>query len=667
LNPINPSSDKISHIMNIHFYKAKLLCLPAILVILFFNASIANAQSYKWVKGGGSTSNLAPLGGDRSEQVKYMCTDDNGNVYIVAHMGMYNILADTFYRAAARNITTTIHNFIASYDCNGVLRWAKMLEGYGGIAEAGGIDYYNGNIYFGGALQSDMLHPKYIGLDTVITNTNYSSYLAKFDTGNGGDLKWVKFIGSNVSGNQWLAYAGKIAVDGQGYVHNIAPIKRGCIVTPTFTTTQAGTYDLKYDTAGNLLSVSQITTLDSVWAITQALYNKQTGKWYATIGPSEIFWYSVMGPANNTAVCVFRPDNSLVWMDTTGNWGYLNGLKYDGIGNLYIAGSGQGPGSSYNVGGITVNNTIGNAYVTIFKIDTNDNGKWAYTAMNNLSACNLFDLTLLPDNKIAVTGTFTDTVIHSTDLLVTPSTEGQNPLFIVLDSGGHTVKLDQLHGSGFYDGATAITSDKIGNLYIGGRVEANITGGSLTPYVSNGGNTDYFIMKYGYDCACLSAPPPAANYTHTITTTGAYTVAFTYTGSTGYDSLRWNFGDGGTSTLTTPTHTYAGTGTYTACVTVYTACGSNTYCNTISFSIGVQQPSAGNIQVYPNPTRDELIVSGLANSATYRLMSITGATIKQGTIQNNNGISLSECTPGMYIVELLQSDGTKNVVRVVKE
>jgi PKD repeat protein len=653
--------------MNILFYKAKLLCLPLILVILFFSASITHAQSYKWVKGGGSTSSLGTLGSDWSEHVKRMCTDDHGNVYVVAHMGSTNILADTFYKMAAHStFGGSVHTFIASYTCEGMMRWGKLIEGHG-ESEVGEIAYYNGSIYYAGKSPSETLNYKYFGYDTVITNENYGSYLARFDTGNSGKMRWIRFIGANVYLNQTKSNAGTIAVDGQGYVHNFARIEAACSVTPTYVTTQPGTYDLKYDTTGNLLSVSHVTALDSVWMIRKMTYNKLSGKWFAAVGVNPNYWYAIHS-SSNSAVCAFAPNNSLVWMDTTGNWGAVGSIDYKGGSDLYICAEGQGGiTTSYNIGGITVNNTIGNAYSTVFKLDTNDIGKWAYNLMTTLSVCSFSDLSILAGDKIAVAGLFVGKAVHGSDTLTCGTGEGQNPIFIVMDTAGHTLKIDQLHGPGFYDYGTAIASDKIGNVYIGGQVEANITGGSLTPYFSNGGNTDYFIMKYGYDCACLSAPPPAANYTHTITTTGAYTVAFTYTGSAGYDSLRWNFGDGGTSTLATPTHTYAGTGTYTACVTVYTACGSNTYCNTISFSIGVQQPSAGNIQVYPNPTRDELIVSGLATSATYRLMNITGATIKQGSIQNNNGISLSECTPGIYIVELLQSDGTKNVVRVVKE
>jgi PKD repeat protein len=642
--------------------KIPILLLPIFLLFAFS----AHTQSYKWVKGGGSTT-IFSSSLTRSEVVKQMCTDANGNVYITANMGLTNILADTFYRIAAHSyLAGNLHIFVASYTCDGTMRWAKLIEGYG-ESEVGGIEYASGSIYITGNAPSDFFNYKYFGEDTVITNRNYASYLAKLDTGNNGDLQWIRFIGTNASGNQLLSSAGTLAIDGLGYIHNFARIATGCSVTPTYVTTQPGTYDLKYDATGTLLSVAHVAALDSVWYASKIIFNKTTGKWFAAIEPSTNYWFSVYTDWN-TAVCAFKSDNSLTWMDTTGMNGFITSIDYKGGNDLYVCGSGQGGSTtSYTVGGITVTNTIGNAFGTAFKLDTNDNGKWAYNLMTTLSVCSLDDLTILPGNKIAITGLFVGKAVHGLDTLISATGEGQNPLFIVVDTGGNTIALNQLHSSGFYDAGTCITSDKVGNVYIGGRVEANITGGSLTPYVSNGGNTDYFVMKYGYDCACLTAPPPAANYTHTITTTGAYTVAFTYTGSTGYDSLRWNFGDGGTSTLATPSHTYAGTGTYTACVTVYTACGSNTYCNVISFSIGVQQPSAGKIQVYPNPTRDELIVSGLANSATYRLMSITGATIKQGTIQNNNGISLSECTPGTYIVELLQNDGMKSVVRVVKE
>ena len=77
-------------------------------------------------------------------------------------------------------------------------------------------------------------------------------------------------------------------------------------------------------------------------------------------------------------------------------------------------------------------------------------------------------------------------------------------------------------------------------------------------------------------CASL----PAASFTYVVT--GA-SVSFTYTGTTtpAIDSMRWDFGDGGTSTLTSPSHSYATEDTFHVCVTVYTNCGSNTSCHDV--------------------------------------------------------------------------------------
>jgi len=653
--------------MNNLFFKNHAIYIPVFLFFFLTVSASSEAQSYKWVKGGGSITSFSS-GLDRSERVKQMCTDDNGNVYLTANMGLTNILADTFYRIAAHNyLSGNLHIFVASYTCNGTMRWAKMIEGYG-ESEVGGIEYYNGHIYISGKSPSDFFNYKYFGEDTIITSRNYGSYLAKLDTGNNGDLKWIRFIGADILGNQSLSNAGTVAVDGQGYIHNFARIERACSVTPTYVTTQPGTYDLKYDVSGTLLSVSQVPALDSVWLASKVIFNKTTGKWFAAIEPNNNYWYSVYTNWN-TAVCAFRPDNALEWIDTTGMYGSISSIDYKGGRDLYVCGGGQLVGGigSHNVGGITATSTIGSKHCTLFKIDTNDNGIWLYN-LEGMGGVNSFtSVTILPSSKLALTGLFTGTDVKGADTLTSSAGEVQNPLFVVVDTGGHTIKLDQLHGTGFYDWGMSITSDKIGNAYIGGLMQNNIWGGSLTPYVSNGGNSDYFVMKYGYDCSCLSVPPPAASYTHTVTTTGAYTVAFTYTGSTGYDSVRWNFGDGGTSTSPTPSHTYTGPGTYTACVTVYTSCGSNIYCNTINFSGSVQPLSAGNIRVYPNPARDELVIDGISNTAYYRLMSITGAMTRQGNIENSNAISLKDCVPGIYLLDILQSDGTKNVVRVVKE
>ena len=67
------------------------------------------------------------------------------------------------------------------------------------------------------------------------------------------------------------------------------------------------------------------------------------------------------------------------------------------------------------------------------------------------------------------------------------------------------------------------------------------------------------------------------------------TVLFDATGSSGYESLLWDFGDGTTSTNTYVTHYYGQPGTYTATLTVYNGNGSDT----IEYTIEVPGNAAG--------------------------------------------------------------------------
>ena len=78
---------------------------------------------------------------------------------------------------------------------------------------------------------------------------------------------------------------------------------------------------------------------------------------------------------------------------------------------------------------------------------------------------------------------------------------------------------------------------------------------------------------------CIVAPTAA------FTSSGiSATRNFTYTGTTGLDSVVWNYGDGGHGTGNTSSHTYTTTGVFNVCVTAYSQCGSHTSCSTITIT-----------------------------------------------------------------------------------
>lgn len=72
--------------------------------------------------------------------------------------------------------------------------------------------------------------------------------------------------------------------------------------------------------------------------------------------------------------------------------------------------------------------------------------------------------------------------------------------------------------------------------------------------------------------------------------------------------------------------------------------------------------------VYPNPTTDELNITGvMLGGATYRMLDITGSALIVGALQGTtNTISTQSLSHGIYLLELTMKSGEKNIVKVLK-
>ena len=174
----------------------------------------------------------------------------------------------------------------------------------------------------------------------------------------------------------------------------------------------------------------------------------------------------------------------------------------------------------------------------------------------------------------------------------------------------------------------------------------------------------------GWDSICsdviITCPAPVASFTHS----GSPAINFNYTGTAvAVDSIVWDFNDGSYDTGITPIHSYDSSGTYHVCVVVYTLCGSDTVCVDINaIGLGISSLSLANIQLYPNPSTDELNITGIPSVTSYRLLSVTGVSLQQGILQKgSNVIIIKNYAAGIYIMELTSADGSKKVVRVIKE
>lgn len=150
----------------------------------------------------------------------------------------------------------------------------------------------------------------------------------------------------------------------------------------------------------------------------------------------------------------------------------------------------------------------------------------------------------------------------------------------------------------------------------------------------------------------IGTGPPVADFS-ADSTNGAvpFTVNFTDQSSNA-DSWSWDFGDGGTSNLQNPSHTYNSAGNYTVTLTATNANGNDTETKTDYITAYVPQPPVADF--YAVNTTVEVgenveLVDTSTNNPTSWSWSFPGATPSTSTAQNPN---ISYSTPGVYDVSL---------------
>ena len=97
---------------------------------------------------------------------------------------------------------------------------------------------------------------------------------------------------------------------------------------------------------------------------------------------------------------------------------------------------------------------------------------------------------------------------------------------------------------------------------------------TLTATNAAGSNTK---TKFQYIKVTSASPTPVASFTSNVTSGNVpLSVAFTDKSTGSPTSWKWNFGDGTSSTVKSPTHKYSAVGTYAVILTATNAAGSNT-------------------------------------------------------------------------------------------
>ncbi|MFN7846916.1 MAG: PKD domain-containing protein [Bacteroidota bacterium] len=119
----------------------------------------------------------------------------------------------------------------------------------------------------------------------------------------------------------------------------------------------------------------------------------------------------------------------------------------------------------------------------------------------------------------------------------------------------------------------------------------------------------------------------------------------------------WLFGDGTSSNLQNPTHTYANPGSYTVALVASNCIFSDTLTLTVQIgpAASIEQSNASSFNIFPNPTQNVLSVTGLdaAENHAFQIFDVAGRPVLMGTLQGTQGsIDVSSLSAGIYVLHI---------------
>ncbi|MFH2140929.1 MAG: PKD domain-containing protein, partial [Bacteroidota bacterium] len=134
------------------------------------------------------------------------------------------------------------------------------------------------------------------------------------------------------------------------------------------------------------------------------------------------------------------------------------------------------------------------------------------------------------------------------------------------------------------------------------------------------------------------------------------------TNAIGVLSWQWNFGDGNTSALPSPSHIYTVSGNYTVTLEVQNAvgCFAQAFLNLfIDYQIYVETSVFDKIEIYPNPAKDILYIENSSNYNSFKIeiISISGQVIKSDVLDSpKNAIDIDDINPGVYFINIFNDE-----------
>ena len=627
-----------------------------------------------------------------------IAVDSSGNIFITGNFMGNNVDFDP--GPGIYNLSAPFdHNiFILKLDPNGNFLWAKSMgSNYSDLGNSIAVDNF-GNSYTTGEFEQTVDFDP--GLGTFILSVNGGSsgrsdiFILKLDPN--GNFIWAKQIGGS-DGDAGFSItidnSGDILTTGSFYGN--VDFNPGSGLNPLYADGLEDVFILKLDPNGNFIWAKNMggshVFNESSFSITtdnlRSVYT--TGYFYGTadFDPGAGTFNLTSNGENDIFISKLDANGNFVWVKQIGGstFDYGISITIDNSGNVNTAGSINGnvdldPGAgTYNLGS-------GGAFISKLNVAGD------FVSANLMNGSKIYSLAIDSFNNIYTTGWATsntdfdpDTGVYYVPLLsndifikkVGWCTTTSSYSYIDNGNGNYTFSntssgsFNQYHWA-FGDGNTSNLQNPSHTFSTNGNFIVTLTINDPTIGASC---FDYYLDTINVTGITNPLPCSSGFVIYPDTVTGDITVVNSSTGTN--LTYLWNFGDGNTSTLQNPSHTYATAGPFYLCLTVDDGNGCiDMYCDSIGengvvfkqtgFTINVigtpiisgldNHPEMNSdINIYPNPTSNQLSIDTELKISEITIIDITGKIIM--TIkQNTNIINVADLSNGIYFIQLITED-----------
>lgn len=442
------------------------------LLLLFFTTSIVSfSQNWEWTK---------VSGGPAVDKVSGIAADLSGNIFITGYFD--STIAFDSIRLVSGGGTDV---FIAKYDADGVLLWAKQLGGQNDDYTSGISTDITGNCYVSGYFYIQGTVTTF-GSTTVAEAGDADVFISKFSAA--GNLLWVRngggrssdassSIATDVSGNSYLT----------GYFSGTASFGNVKITSSGY----SDIFIAKYDAAGNLVWIK--TGGGSYQDEAFSVSTDVSGNCYVTgyFTGNAVFGGLPLASAgyfdSDVFLLKYNPSGILVWAKRTGGTGNDIAYGIDVANNGSILVCGVFIGTKTFGEKILTQESGSNGFLAKFE----SSGKLNWSKVTDGSRLSQYrKVSTDAGNNCYVTGTISGDVLFGT--IPIKSAGGKDACIVKYDSKGTLMWV--LQGGGTEDDeGVSIATDASGNCFVGGEFNTNAEFGRLK--FSGWGVQDIFISR----------------------------------------------------------------------------------------------------------------------------------------------------------------------------